>query len=177
MRRILATLSVLALMLSLAGAGMTSAHERERVNHFEGSFELLDWDGTLIGRVRTSFGEPTDRQVVPGTFDVTWVAGAPRFPFTQHEYGVDESHAQLVAGYFGPNDGALGVGAGASGFICDYAAPWNANCHGFSVSLQRNVDGKGTNLVGFEGGDGNYDEWFVVGRGTFSLTYVGPTGG
>jgi hypothetical protein len=177
MRRVIAILSALVLILSVSGASVTAAHERQPVNHFEGSFELLDWDGTLVGRVHADFQEPTDREVVPGTFDVQWVGGT-RIPFDEQEYGVDESHAQLVSAFFGPNDSAKGNGAGASGYICDYSAPWNASCHAFSVVLQKNVDGLGTSVVGFVNGAGeNYDQWYMVGRGSFALTYVGPTGG
>jgi hypothetical protein len=46
---------------------------------------------------------------------------------------VRELHAQLFAGFFNSEDGPeeeVTVG-GASGYLCDYTAPWNAGCRPF----------------------------------------------
>jgi hypothetical protein len=184
MRRFVALFVSVVLVLSLAVSGATAAPKRE--NSFNGNFDVLDWDGTVVGHVTTSFREPTAQQVVPGTLDVTWVAGA-RFPFEQQPYGVDESHAQLVAAWFGhgndPRTGATFKEWGVSGYICDYSAPWNAVCHDFSVVFQKDVNAKGNDLIGFADTMDpvnpwyDYDEWFQVGKGGFALHYVGPTGG
>jgi len=91
------------------------------------------------------------------------------------EYGVDESHDQLVAAWFGPGDPVdTGPEFGISGYICDYSAPWNANCHDFSVVYE-----KAAGLVGFAdtrgSSDYEWDEWFRIGKGSIVLHYYAPT--
>jgi hypothetical protein len=181
MRRFVALFVSAVLVLSLAVSGATAAPKRE--NSFHGSFDITDWDGTVVGHVKADFREPTESRVVPGTLDVTWVSGA-RFPFVQQPYEVDESHAQLVAAWFGTGDlGDTFREWGVSGYVCDYSAPWNANCHDFSMVFQKDVNVEYKGNVGFadtmkpanQGYD--YDEWFPVGKGSFVLHYVGPTGG
>jgi len=171
MRRTVALLVSVVLIASLAVSSAAAAPKRE--NSFTGNFDITDWDGSVVGHVIAKFREPTDKEVVPGTFDVTWVPGA-RFPFVQQPYGVDESHAQLVAAWFGP--GGTGTEVGISGYICDYSAPWNANCHDFSVVFE-----KGAGLIGFADTRGStdyeWDEWFQIGKGSIVIHYVGPTGG
>ena len=183
MRRILALIAAFVVAASLTAASVSAA-PAGRTNNFYGAFAILDWDHSPVGYLVTQYREPTDRHVVPGTFDITWVPGA-RFPFEQQPYTVDESHAQLVAAWFGPGTPAPGgkpfTETGISGYICDYSAPWNANCHDFSVAIQKDVDAHGTDMIGFAGprdssGVYDYNQWYIVGRGVFALTYVGPTG-
>ena len=175
MRRLVAIVAAAALVASLAGSSLAAAPSY-RVNRMVGNFDILTWDGTLAGHVVVNYSEPTYEQYVPGRLDVTWVPGA-LFPYEQPPYGADESHAVLVAGWFGPGTPSTFIETGTMGSMCDYGAPWNAICHDFEVVIQENPFGDGRNLIAFGVPDweGNPAAWYVVGRGSFALTYTGPT--
>lgn len=177
MRRWMAMIAAVVLVASLGGSSL-AAGPSYRVNRLVGSFDFLDWDGSVAGHIDVNFKEPTYADVVPGRLDVTWVEGA-RFPYEQQPYGVDESHTVLTAGWFGPgtpNEGGIPfIETGASGSMCDFSAPWNAVCHDFTVVFQEDVDTAGTDFVAFFG-SGEDGEFYLVGPGSFALTYAGPTG-
>lgn len=188
MRRLMAILSALALVASLAGSAVASpAHERG--NHFVGNFDMLHpQSGEVVARVVVNFKEPTYARMVPGTLDVYWAPGwgdpanAAFFPFVKLDwYPVRESHAQLIAGFFGPDPDVGGLVAGLSGYLCDYALQWNADCRDFSAIFITSDDPGLPDRVawGFKPAGGpeyDYGYWFDVGKGAFRLTDAGPTG-
>jgi len=69
------------------------------------------------------------------------------------------------------------VNAEARGSMCDFEGPFTATCHDFVVVIQQNPGGDGRNLIAFGMPDweGFNAQFYVVGRGDFHLTYVGPT--
>jgi len=181
MRRLVALVSSAVLVATLAGSSLAAAPSY-RVNHVVGSFDVLDWDGSVVGHVVVNYGEPTYEQVVPGTLDVTWAPGA-RFPYPQPPYGAKESHTILAAASFGPDwtgpdqTGNKFIETGADGSMCDFGAPWNYLCHDFGFVIQLNPFGDGKNLVAFGRMDweNNPAEWYVIGEGAFQVTYTGPS--
>jgi hypothetical protein len=170
MHRLVAFGSALVLVAALAGSSV-AAPPTYRANHVVGNFDLLDWDGSVVGHVVVNYGEPTYGQVVPGNLDVTWLPNV-RFPYDEPPYGAKESHTVLGAGFFGPD------GSGATGSMCDFGAPWNYVCHDFGFVIELDPFGDGRNLVGFGSSDwvSSPAEFYVVGPGAFHVTYVGPTG-
>ena len=186
MRRFVALFAVLVLVAGLSASSVTAATRPARVNHVVGNFDMLDSTGSPVGHIVVNFGEPTQKQVVPGTLDVHWMpydTGNPPFPFMALDWPpVRESHAQLLAAWFNPEDGPAGhvIVGGASGFLCDYTAPWNAGCRPFWVQFRVYADG--SRIVSWgaaldvTGQPNDHIVDFKVGRGAFVLTYVGPTG-
>jgi len=182
MRRLVALVSAAVLVATLAGSSVAAAPSY-RVNHVVGNFDVLDWDGSVVGHVVVNYGEPTYERVVPGTLDVTWALDA-RFPYPQPQYGAKESHTILAAAWFGSDPtrpeqtGNEFIETGADGSMCDFGAPWNYLCHDFGFVIQLNPFGDGKNLVAFGRMDwkNNPAEWYVIGEGAFHVTYTGPTG-
>ena len=175
MRRMVALLAALVLTATLASAG-SAAGPTSRVNHLVANFDILDWDGSVVGHLVADYKEPTADRFVPGRLDVAWVGGA-RLPYGLPAEGIAESHTLLVWAGFGP--GTPGpVETGTNGTMCDYVAAGTATCHEFQVMFEQNYDGLGTNLVGFGVPDweNNPAEWYKIGRGSFVITYAGPTG-
>jgi len=188
MRRLVALLSAVVLVASLASVSL-AAGPTERVNRFVGNFDMLHpQTGEVVARVVVNFKEPTRTQMVPGTLDVYWTPGwgdpanADFFPFMALDwYPVRESHAQLIGGFFSRDPDLGGLVGGASGYLCDYAVEWNADCRDFTAIFIKSDDPALPNRVawGFKpAGEPKYDYryWFDVGKGAFSLTYAGPTG-
>jgi hypothetical protein len=190
MRRFVALLSAVVLVASLASASL-AAGPTERVNRFAGNFDMLDEQtGNYVGRIVVSFTEPTPQKLVPGTLDVYWAPynpSDPPFPYFMDLSlpglplpPVKESHAQLLSAWFDEYDDATWghvVSAGADGYLCDYAAPWNSGCRYFSVIFQTTTLGP-ARVANWSPGDGADPDRFVlvVGKGAFALTYAGPTG-
>ncbi len=184
MRRTVALLAALVLLASVGASSVTAGPRTPKVNHFIGNFDMTDGNGTVIGHVHADFKEPTESRMVPGTLDIFWApydVANPPFPFMALDWPpVKESHAQLLASFFGPETGW--TAAGASGYLCDYTAPWNAGCRDFSVVFQiwdnhASPDGVGWAVEPASPGQYDYTYWFGRGRGSFVLTYAGPTGG
>jgi len=182
MRRIVALLAALVLLASVGASSVSAGQRTPRVNHFVGNFDMTDTNGTVIGHVHADFKEPTLTRMVPGTLDIFWepydVANPP-FPFMPLDWPpVKESHAQLLAAWFDGGDtdwAGYVVTAGTSGYLCDYTAPWNADCRPFVALFQTTTSGPAPHLVQFFPGDDGV--LFPAGRGSFVLTYAGPTGG
>jgi hypothetical protein len=123
------------------------------------------------------------------TPDVHWTPGrgdpvnADFSPFVELDwYPVQESHAQLFAGFFGHDDDADGIAAGVSSYLCDCACAWNADCRDFSAPFITSDDPALANRVAWafslvpDEEYCGYDYWFDVGKGAFSLTCAGATG-
>lgn len=186
MRRFASLLAAGALLVTLTSTGLAASRPVSRVNHFVGNFEMLDESGTVVGIVVADFREPTAARMVPGTLHVLWAPydpSSPPFPYFVDLAGspVRESHAQLLGSWFGTYDDEVWghvVTAGVDGYLCDYAGPWNAGCRYFSVLMQTTTLGP-SRVVNWSPGDGaDPDRFtFTVGRGSFDLTFAGPTGG
>jgi hypothetical protein len=189
MRRIVALLAAVVLVASLSVSSVAAGGPPAQVNRVVGNFDMVDEQGNLVGHVVVNFQEPTTRQLVPGTLDVYWAPGAaqasPPFPFMALDWPpVKESHAQLLGSWFGdeivPGFGHM-ISGGASGYLCDYTAPWNAGCRDFSVVFQ-DFDRRGVqDVIGWavnpsSPGLYDYTYWYKIGRGAFVVTYAGPTG-
>jgi len=190
MRRVLALIAAIVLVASLASVSL-AAGPTARVNRFAGNFDML-YGGEVVARVVVNFKEPTSTQMVPGTLDVYWTPGwgypdnAAAFPFMDLKwYPVRESHAQLIAGFFGHDADAGGLVAGVSGYLCDYTVEWNGDCRDFSAIFVRSDDPAMGNRAAWAfnpvmnpEGEKVYDyaSWFDAGTGSFSLIYAGPTG-
>ena len=182
MRRLVAIGSALVLVAVLAGTSV-AAPPTYRVNHVVGNFDLLDWNGSVVGHVVVNYGEPSYEKIIPGTLDVTWLPNV-RFPYEEPPFGAMESHTVLAAGFFGEEwtgpdqTGHKFISSGATGSMCDFGAPWNYFCHDFGFVIELNPFGDGRNLVGF--GSSNWvsppTQFYVIGSGAFHVTYVGPTG-
>ena len=179
MRRMMALFAAAAIVVAFAGPSV-AAGPPVTADRFVGNFVMLDADGTALGTVVANFSVPSAGKIVPGTLDVYW-ARDTSFPFPESlPYPpAKESHAQLVSGFFGPDAG--GIVAGTDGYICDYSAPWNAECRNFSVIFVARPDGHNVVAWAFRGpGDPNpfdYTLWYTVGKGSFSLNYAGGTTG
>lgn len=178
MRRMGSVVAAVAVVIAFAGSSLAAAPVT--ADRFVGNFVMVDADGTAVGRVVANFTVPTEGKIVPGTVDVYW-APDTSFPFPQTlPYPpAKESHAQLFSGFFGPDAG--GIVAGTEGYLCDYSAPWNAECRNFSVIFVERPDGHNVVAWAFrEPGDNapfDYTFWYNVGGGSFVLNYVGGTTG
>jgi len=192
MRRAVALAAAVVLALSLSASG-AAAGPSSRVNSFVGSFDMVDGSGHVVAHVVAAFKEPTASRLVPGTIDIHWApydVANPPFPFMPLDWPpVKESHAQLVSGFFGdevdPTFGRI-VSAGALGYLCDYTAPFNADCRPFGFVFQKRGSDPAApkGIVGWavpcdinNSNACDYASWYPVGKGVVSLTYVGPTGG
>lgn len=188
MRRMVALLGAMVLVASLASSSL-AVGPPSRVNRFVGEFDMVDAEGTVVGHVAANFGEPSDTALVPGRIDVTWEwydpADPAPFPFMDLDWPpVRESHAQLLASWFmdepGTEAGDVTI-AGASGYLCDYTAPWNAGCRPFWVQFQTHTIGPARYVLwglgtGDAGDPNSITAEFWAGNGAFVLTYAGPTG-
>ena len=176
MRRIVAILAAIVLVGSLAGSTLAEG-PHDRVNRVVGNFDVLEWDGSVVGHVVVNYQEPTAQEWVPGSLDVTWVPGA-RFPYPQPPFGAKVSHTILVAAWFGPAGEPGAVETGTNGSMCDFGAQWNATCHDFQVVIERSADAQGQHLIGFGTPDWENapQEWYIIGPGAFTVTYAGETG-
>jgi len=146
MRRIMPVLASFALIAVLV-APTLAIGPTSRINKFVGDFDLLAGD-VVIGHIKVSFTEPSDRKLVPGTLDITWApdVASDAFPFMALEWGpVKESHAQLIGTSFGVEPGYATI-AGTDGYLCDYTAPWNGGCRPFGV--QRRPSSPRTTMSG-----------------------------
>jgi len=173
MRRLVALLSAGVLVASLAASSVSAAPAAPK-NSLVANFQAIE-GGTnkVIGRVTVQLFEPSERQLVPGSYDFY---GAPGYP-------VRESHAQLgyVAFWYDANAGGPGYGANvayAEGVMCEYSAPNVPNCHPIYLwfvdvlSPAGRADYLDTNThnPGADPWDGT--SW-NVGRGSFVLKYNG----
>ena len=147
MRRLVAIGSALVLVAVLAGTSV-AAPPTYRVNHVVGNFDLLDWNGSVVGHVVVNYGEPSYEKIIPGTLDVTWLPNV-RFPYEEPPFGAMESHTVLAAGFFGEEwtgpdqTGHEFISSGATGSMCDFGAPWNYVCHDFGFVIELNPSGMG----------------------------------
>ena len=171
MRRFMALLAAGVLVAGLAGTAPATAVERGAPNSFAGDFDMITFDGTVVAHVVAKFREPTERQLVPGTVDISWRTGDVR-----------ESHAQVVQAYFWtlidePTEGRQ-VGGRVIGSLCDYVGPQAGSCQPFSMVFVDTINRSFRNHVGFSvpGSTVCCDgAWYDVGRGDFALTYGVPT--
>jgi hypothetical protein len=186
MRRFVALLSAGILVVSLAGSSL-AAGPVVKVDRVVGQFDMADNAGTLLGHVSVNFTNPSAAKLVPGTLDITWAPSAvnadPAFPFMVLRWPpVKESHAQLLASWFGdemvPNQGRMTSG-GASGYLCDYTAPWNSGCREFQVVFQHYDNPAWRDVTGWAVTKTNdlwdFGGWYHAVNGKFVVTYAGPT--
>jgi hypothetical protein len=172
MRRAIVLVGAVVLAAALVAPAI-AAGPTSKINKLVGDFDMLAGD-TVIGHIKVTFTEPTDRKLVPGTLDIIWAPDVADdvFPFMDLEWKpVKESHAQLLDASFGPEPGYALIGM-TSGYLCDWTAPWNADCRPFSVHFDRPFDGSGSVMWWTLGG---VDVMLGIGEGTFTLIYGGPT--
>lgn len=176
MRRLVALGAALVLVASFAGSSV-AAPPTSQVNRVVGDFDFLTMDGSLAGHVVVNYKEPTQKQWVPGTLDVTWAEGAA-FPYAQPPYGVKVSHTILTWAGFGFNEPDSSIQSGAGGSMCDFGGYWNATCHGFQIAVKQFTNGTPSMIAFAQGTEWGWDPaiWYLVGPGDFHITYVGPTG-
>jgi hypothetical protein len=161
-------------MMLAASMGVATIDAASR-SAFSGDFDVVaEGSRQLIGHVKASTFVPTEQRLVPGSFD--W-KGAPGRP-------VRESHAMFsrVDFWFDPNNPAPGLGgsnvAFAEGVECVYLTPGDAGCTEFAVMFIDDLDPSLPNQVAFSNGrdpatgDWNFDQWYWVGAGDFSLRFV-----
>lgn len=182
MRRFLALLGAFVLVSSPMTSSVTAAPalSQARTNSFVGNFDIVD-QGVVVGRVVADFKEPTVTQLVPGHLDIYWAPGTMTDPYwpTGLPFRARESHGQILRAWFWddtyPEVGHTRLGR-VQGYLCDYVAAQNADCHGFQMAFA-DIDDTGIpDQVGFGTFDTCCDgQWHDVGRGSFVLTYVGPT--
>lgn len=169
MRRTPAALAALMLVGSLAGASL--ATDGVPRSFFQGSFDLLDENGTLLGHATASLFEPTGQRLVPGSYDFKGAPGNPA--------GILESHAVIGSAHFWfdplflPN-GATTPGAyvgRADGVECVYRGPNDTDCHQLGIQYVDNVDPSVLDEVQFYGYWGEVTQF--VGAGGFTLRFSG----
>jgi hypothetical protein len=173
MRRVVALLAALVLLASV-GASSAAAGPGPKVNRFVGEFQIVE-EGTwrVIGQVDATLTPPTDRHLVPGSYDFI---GAP-------DNANHESHSQIgnVHFWFDPNHSAGGANvAFGEGVECIYWGPNDTTCHQMAVMFIDNLDRTTPDQVAFaDHRDGNgewvFEYWYWVGKGSFRLTFVEPS--
>jgi hypothetical protein len=186
MRRFVALLSAGVLVVSFAGSSL-AAGPVIKVDRVVGQFDMADNAGTLLGHVSVDFTMPSAAKLVPGKLDITWAPSAvnayPAFPFMPLGGApVKESHAQLLASWFGdetvPIQGHVTTGE-ASGYLCDYAAPWDSGCRYFEVVFLHYDDPAWRDVTGWADTETNglmdFGGWYHAVNGKFVVTYAGPT--
>ena len=167
MRRTLALFAALALAGSLAGSSF--AANAPPKSFFQGDFDLLAEDGTLLGHATAQLFQPTDQRLVPGSYD--FVGAATNW--------IRESHATIGNAHFWFDPGHLPAGATipggfvarAEGVECVYSGPNEADCHWLVIQYVDNVDPSVRDEVAFEGPWGVATQF--VGKGTFTLRFSG----
>lgn len=173
MRRLVALLFAAVLVASLAASSVAAAPAAPQ-NRLVANFQAIDGlTNKVIGRVTAQLFEPSERQLVPGSYDFY---GAPGWP-------VRESHAQLgsVGFWYDPNAGGEGYGANvayAEGVMCDYAEPNVPNCHEIYLWFVDVLDPAGRpDYLDTNDHNPGSDPWdgtsWGVGKGAFVLRFNG----
>jgi hypothetical protein len=136
MRRLVALLSALVLVVAAAGSSVASTTSAK--NSFVGEFDVVDPStGVLAGHVVAQFTLPTDRQLSPGTFEFT---GAPGYAVRSMQVAVADSLF-----WIDPNGGlphAMAVGAS-----CDISNPHEYTCHGDFAVMFREVPSEPNSIL------------------------------
>lgn len=167
MRRTLALFAALALAGSLAGSSLAASAPPK--SFFQGDFDLLEEDGTLLGHATAQLFQPTDQRLVPGRYDFVGAS----------TNSLRESHATIGNAHFWFDPGHLPAGATipggfvarAEGVECAYSGPNEADCHSLVITYVDNVDPSVRDEVAFEGPWGAVTQF--VGKGTFTLKFSG----
>ena len=171
MRRVLAVtvagLLVVALVPSAAAAPPRNA--------FTGSFDIVD-SGTaaVVGHVTATFNEAVEQQQVSGGLTITWTHGNPRSGTAART-----STATLLQGAFWAADfGDVGHASAGRvyGLLCDH--PGQTPCDDFAMAFVQPDDHSKPNWVGFSAPGSDWccsGLWYLVGKGTFTLSYVRDT--
>ena len=165
MRRIIAFVAAVTLAFALSGSSLAAPGR----SFFQGDFDLLDWDGTLLGHATAQLTQPTSQRLVPGSYDFS---GAPA-------NAIRESHAQIGNAHFWYDPIYLPAGATipgayvgrAEGVECAYLAPNGADCHWLAIQFVDSVDPTVRNEVQFYGPWGEVTQF--VGNGSFTLRFSG----
>jgi len=176
MRRLMAILSALALVVSLSVSSVAASPAAPRSSSFYGDFNLIAPDGTLFGHATAQLFQPTNQRLVPGTYDFR---GAPGNT-------IRESHAQIGTVHFWYDQNHMPEGATvpggtvafASGVECVYIELNNADCHEWAVQFVNNTDPKVRDEVMFaisktESGEWDFEYTQFVGKGDFVLKFSG----
>jgi len=178
MRRLVALLSAVVLVASLAGSAAATPAEPDS-SSFVGNFEMINPDGTAAGWANVEIRMPTEQRLVPGHYDFRGVKGWP----------IREGHAVLgVAGFWydSTNQGGSNV-AYTEGVECLYTDPGAKYCHAFTGMFVDVLDPAAIDWVEFQGQDPsnpNHDPndpttWekflFYLGKGAFELRCVGTS--
>jgi hypothetical protein len=179
MRRLVALLSAVVLVASLAGSAAASPEEPQG-SSFVGNFEMINMaDGTAAGWANVEIRVATDQRLVPGSYDFRGAKGSP----------IREGHAVLgVTGFwYDFGHGADSNVAYTEGVECLYTDPGAKDCHAFTGMFVDVLDPAATDWVEFQTQDPNnpnhdpndpttWDKFqFFVGKGSFVLRCVGSS--
>jgi hypothetical protein len=177
MRRPIALAAAVVLAASLAGSSVASTSASKL--RFTGDFVQLSDAGEAMGRITAQLFEPTQQQLVPGSYDFV---GAPG-------NGVRESHAVIghTAFWFDPgHEGGSNVAYG-DGVECVFFGVNDSVCHEWAVMFIDPVDGSVPNQVAFSivrDASGAFDFntetgmawWYTVGHGDWEMKGDFPVG-
>jgi hypothetical protein len=178
MRRVLALVSAVVLVASLAGSAAATPAAPQS-SSFVGNFEMITPDGTAAGWANVEIRVATEQSLVPGHYDFRGAKGSP----------IREGHAVLgVTGFwFDFGHGADSNVAYTEGVECLYTDPGAKDCHAFTGMFVDVIDPAATDWVEFQTQDPNnashdpndpttWDKFlFSVGKGSFVLRCVGPS--
>ena len=166
MRRTFALLAGLVLVASLAAPSLAAGASK---SSFQGDFDLLADDGTVLGHATAQLFMPTDQRLVPGRYDFV---GAATNPVRESHMQVGNAHFWFDPGHM-PNGATIpgGYVARAEGVECAYSGPNDTACHDLAIQFVDNVDPSVRDEVMFEGPWGVVGQ--LVGKGTFELKFSG----
>jgi hypothetical protein len=136
MRRVLALIAAVVLVASLAGSSLAAGNPPK--NSFTGDFDVIDPDsGVVVGHVVAQLSLPSDRRLVPGTYEFKGAAGYP----------IQETRAVVANTLFwiDPNGGM--PHAMATGAVCDINNPGEYICHGDWAVMFRVVPGEPNSIL------------------------------
>jgi hypothetical protein len=166
-----------ATIVSIPQGSAPAAATPASVSTFMGDVDLLAGSPSRrVGHMVARFQVPTLDRPVPGSLDITWLAGSGTTGSGWPSARVRESHAQLLQASF--EKGADGrVHALVRGLMCDYTGPQKASCHGFRMDLAGSARSGGPRTIGFgPSGSCCSGRSYIAGKGTFDIAFVAAPG-
>jgi hypothetical protein len=136
MRRLVALLSALVLVVAAAGSSVASTTSAK--NSFVGDFDLVDpATGLVAGHVVAQFTSPTEKHVSPGTFQFT---GASGYPIKAMSVGLADALFWIDSNGGLPH--AMVQGAG-----CEISNPTEYTCHDKWAAMFREFPGEPNSII------------------------------
>jgi hypothetical protein len=179
MRRLLALVSAVVLVASLAGsAAATPAQPRD--SSFVGNFEMINPDdGTAVGWATVEIRVATEKNLVPGFYDFH---GAKGFPIREGRAVLGHTGFWFDFGHAADSNVAY-----TEGVECLYTDPGAKDCHAFTGMFVDVLDPAESDWVEFQTQDPfnashdpndptTWDKFqFLVGKGAFVLNCIGTS--